>query len=114
MLRLPLARMRLGLEAQRLPSVRIDLGETMSEMYGALKQLVTPRPLRTMNDVFDQYLLESLPVLSARTQSDYRKYIERVRPVLAEWEPGELTASDIFDVRKEIAAESGNVMSIRD
>lgn len=36
-----------------------------------------------------------------------------MRPVLAEREPGELTASDIFDVRKEIAAESRNVQANR-
>ena len=92
---------------------RIDLGETMSEMYGALKNLVTPRPLRTMNDVVDQFLLESLPALAVRTQSDYRKYIERLRPVIGEWEPSELTSGDVFDIRKALADASGVVQANR-
>src|SRR6266404_4240234 len=61
---------------------RIDLGTTLGEMYDGLKQLVeTPKPLRTISVLFDRYLLEALPSLAPRTQSDYRKYIERLRPV---------------------------------
>lgn len=92
---------------------RIDLGTTLAEMYEALKKLATPRPLRTMAEVFDRYLIVSLPSLAERTQADYRKYIERLRPVLAEFEPGELTAGDIFDIRGALAETSGNVQANR-
>ena len=93
---------------------RIDLGTTLAEMYEGLKQLAqTPRPVRTMSALFDRYLLECLPALAPRTQSDYRKYIERLRPVLKDWEPQELTSGDVFDIRKAIAQESGVVQANR-
>ena len=93
---------------------RIDLGTTLGEMYDGLKQLVeTPKPLRTISVLFDRYLLEALPSLAPRTQSDYRKYIERLRPVLDGWEPSELTAGDIFDIRATIAQDSGVVQANR-
>jgi integrase len=66
-----------------------------------------------MSALFDRYLLECLPALAPRTQSDYRKYIERLRPVLKDWEPQELTSGDVFDIRKAIAQESGVVQANR-
>jgi hypothetical protein len=93
---------------------RIDLGTTLPEMYEGLKQLSrSEKPLHSMSDVFDRYLLEVLSGLAKRTQSDYRKYIERLRPVLNEWEPGEVTAGDVFDIRSTIAKDSGNVQANR-
>jgi integrase len=93
---------------------RIDLGTTVCDMYDGLKQLVaTAKPLRTMSLLFDRYLIESLPALAPRTQSDYRKYIERLRPVLNDWEPPELTAGDVFDIRATIAQASGVVQANR-
>ncbi len=93
---------------------RIDLGTTLGEMYDALKKLVeAPRTIGKMSTLFDRYLRDSLPNLAPRTQSDYRKYIERLRPVLNEWEPPELTAGDIFDIRATIAQESGVVQANR-
>jgi integrase len=93
---------------------RIDLGTTLVDMYDGLKDLVqTPKPFRTMSVLFDRYLLESLANLAPRTQSDYRRYIERLRPVLDDWEPSELTAGDIFDIRATIAQVSGVVQANR-
>jgi hypothetical protein len=66
-----------------------------------------------MSVLFDRYLREALLALAPRTQSDYRKYIERLRPVLNEWEPSELTAGDVFDIRATIAQESGVVQANR-
>jgi hypothetical protein len=93
---------------------RIDLGTTLAEMYEALKNISrSEKPLHTMGELFDKYLLEVLPTLALRTQSDYRGYIERIRPVLASWEPGEVTAGDVFDIRAAIANESGNTQANR-
>lgn len=66
-----------------------------------------------MSEVFDKYLLEVLPTLSPRTQADYRKYIERMRPVLAIWLPGEVTAEEVFDIRATLAKDSGPVQANR-
>ena len=55
---------------------RRDLGTTEAEMYSKLAEFADRRTLvRTMNRAFDRYLLESLPHLAPRTQSDYRGYI---------------------------------------
>jgi hypothetical protein len=93
---------------------RTNLGTTLPEMYDGLKKLAeTSRPLRTMSALFDRYLLEALPGLAPRTQSDYRKYIERLRPALGQWEPPKFTASDVFDIRATIALDSGVVQANR-
>jgi hypothetical protein len=56
---------------------RIDLGTTESEMYDGMKKLVdTTRPMHSMGQVFDRYLVECLAKLAPRTQRDYRGYIE--------------------------------------
>ena len=36
-------------------------------------------PLHTMGEVFDRFIVEWLPLLAARTQSDYLGYIENLR-----------------------------------
>ena len=55
---------------------RRDLGTTEAEMYSKLAEFAERRfLLRTMNQAFDRYLLESLPHLAPRTQRDYRGYI---------------------------------------
>lgn len=93
---------------------RVDLGTTMPEMYAALaKQSRVEKPLGTMSAVFDKFLQESLPALADRTQSDYRKYIERLRPVFTPFAPREVTAGDLFDVRRTIADVSGPVQANR-
>ena len=51
-------------------------------MYAGLaKRADTSRPLHTLGQIFDRYLIESLPKLAARTQRDYRGYIENLRVV---------------------------------
>lgn len=93
---------------------RVDLGTTLAAMYEALgRQSREQKPLRTMGHVFDRYLLEALPALAPRTQSDYRIYIERIRPAFSEWAPPEITAGDIFDFRVALAKSSGVVQANR-
>jgi hypothetical protein len=66
---------------------RRDLGNTEAEMYSKLAEFADRRtPLRTMNQAFDRYLIESLPHLAPRTQRDYstqvvyRRKPRRARP----------------------------------
>lgn len=93
---------------------RINLGATEAEMYAELaKHADTSKPLRTMSVLFDRYLIESLPALAERTQSDYRKYIARLRPVIGEHPPGEITGGDVFDIRAAIEEASGVVQANR-
>ena len=87
---------------------------TLGEMYDGLKKLVeTSKSVRTMSALFDRYLLECVPALAPRTQSDYRKYIQRLRPVLNDWEPQEVTSGDVFDIRAKVAQNSGVVQANR-
>ena len=84
----------------------VDVCTTLGEMYDGLKKLVeTSKPVRTMSALFDRYLLERVPALAPRTQSDYRKYIQRLRPVLNDWEPQEVTSGDVFDIRAKVAQD---------
>jgi hypothetical protein len=92
---------------------RIDLGTTESEMYSNLAQLVAPKAMHTMSEVFDRFLHEVLPTLSKRTQSDYQGYIERLRPSFGAAVPNAVTAPDIFEFRAALAKESGNVQANR-
>jgi hypothetical protein len=82
-------------------------------MYASLAKHVAPKPLHTMGDVFDRYLTECLPALAKRTQSDYRRYIEKLRRSLGEAPPDKVTAPDIFDFRAALAKESGTVQANR-
>ena len=44
------------------------LGHTVAEMYRACGEMLEERPLVTMGDLFDRYLIEVVPGKSARTQ----------------------------------------------
>jgi len=86
---------------------RIDLGTTECEMYDGLAKLAdTSRPLHTMGQIFDRYLVESLPKLSARTQRDYRGYIENLRKVYDTAPPDQITASMLVDYRAKRSIKS--------
>jgi integrase len=93
---------------------RIDLGTTEAEMYASLAKLVdTTKPIHRMANVLDRYLVDCLPLLAPRTQSDYRGYIEQLRPAFDEWAPGEITASDVFEWRTKFAKLHGVVQANR-
>jgi len=62
--------------------------------------------LRTMNHVFDRYLIESLTLLAPRTQRHYRGYIENLRRSFGEAAPEKITANRIFDYRAGRAKQS--------
>ncbi len=86
---------------------RRDLGTTEAQMYSKLAEFAERRPsVRTMSQAFDRYLLESLPQLAPRTQSDYRGYIENLRRTFGETAPDEVTANRIFDYRAARARKS--------
>lgn len=121
---------------------RINVGTTETEIYEGLRRIAaelsarkqTPAtaqeeasakeerraksseqspPPRTMGEAFDRYVIEVLPTLAPRTQSDYSEYLKRLRPILDPWEPRELTAGDIFDLRAALARKSGNTQANR-
>lgn len=93
---------------------RLDLGTTESEMYSALAKIVqTDKPMRLMDQVFDRFILEVLPTLAKRTQSDYGKYINKLRPAFREAHPNEISAPDVFDFRAALAKVSGNTQANR-
>lgn len=77
------------------------------------KHVDTAKPLHTLSDVFDRYLVDCLPLLAKRTQSDYRTYIEHIRPAFDEWAPGEVTAGDVFEWRAKFAKLHGDVQANR-
>jgi hypothetical protein len=90
---------------------RIDLGTTESEMYNNLAKQVAPKPIHTMGGVFDRFLVEILPALAKRTQSDCQNCIERLRPSFGSAPPNEVIAPDIFEFRAALAKASGNVQA---
>ena len=92
---------------------RIDLGTTESEMYSNLAQRAAPTAMHTMSEVFDRFLVEIVPTLARRTQSDYQGYIERLRPSFGLTAPNDVTAPDIFEFRAVLAKEAGNVQANR-
>jgi len=66
-----------------------------------------------MSQVFDRLLVEIVPTLARRTQSDYQGYIERLRPSFGLTAPKEVTAPDIFEFRAALLKESENVQANR-
>ncbi len=93
---------------------RRDLGTTEAEMYSKLAEFADRRtPLRTMNQAFDRYLVESLPSLAPRTQRDYRGYIENLRRSFGEAAPEKVTANRIFDYRAVRAGGSANESNLQ-
>jgi hypothetical protein len=84
-----------------------DLGRTESDMYRALARYADcSASLTIMNAVFDRYLIEKLPLLAARTQSDYRGYIRNLRLVFGIAPPTDVTASHVFVYRNKRAERS--------
>lgn len=83
------------------------LGTTMAEMYKEFAKYV-PRdiPMHTMNDVFDRFIIEKIPLLAPRTQSDYLGYIENLRLFFGDAPPEDPTAGDVFDYRNKRAEKS--------
>lgn len=86
---------------------RLSDENDLAEMYKQLAKFVpSNKPLHTMNDVFDKFIVEKLPLLAPRTQSDYQGYIENLRLFFGEAPPEDVTAGDVFDYRKKRAEKS--------
>jgi integrase len=84
-----------------------DLGRDLSSMYRSLATLVElSASCFTMTEVFDRYLIEVLPGLAPRTQSDYRGYIENLRVVFGAAPPREVTAGHVSDYQAKRAERS--------
>ena len=84
-----------------------NLGRDLSSMYRGLATLVEAgRSCLSMSNVFDRYLIEVLPGLAPRTQSDYRGYIENLRVVFGTAPPREVTAGHVSDYQAKRAERS--------
>lgn len=84
-----------------------DFGTDLSGVYRKLAERAgKPAALTVMNAVFDRYLVEVLPKLAPRTQSDYQRYVENLRVVFGEAPPREITAGHVFDYRNKRALRS--------
>jgi integrase len=76
-------------------------------MYRELSKLVEPpQTMLTMGSVFDRYILEALPLLAPRTQSDYLGYIRNLRLVFGDAPPRQVTPGHIADYQAKRAERS--------
>src|SRR6266436_6506230 len=76
----------------------LNLGRDMSAVYRKLAEFAdVPRACSTMSGIFDRYLIEVLPGLAPRTQSDYRGYINNLRLVFGSAPPREVTPGHVAD-----------------
>lgn len=86
---------------------RLSDENDLRTMYTNLAKFVdTSKPLHTMADVFDRFIVEKLPLLAPRTQSDYLGYIENLRLYFNDAPPADVTGGDIFDYRNKRAERS--------
>jgi integrase len=84
-----------------------NLGRDLSSMYRTVATLIeVSRSCLTMNNVFDRYLIDVLPGLAARTQSDYRGYIQNLRLVFGSAPPREVTPGHVSDYQAKRAERS--------
>lgn len=65
------------------------LGRTVSDMYRAYAEMLEERPLATMGDLFDRYLVEVVPGKAERTQRDNRYEMQFLRAALKDMIPSE-------------------------
>jgi len=84
-----------------------NLGRDPVSMYRKLAEIIdTPRNCATLSGVLDRYLIEVLPNLAPRTQSDYRGYIENLRIVFGSAPPREVTPGHVGDYQSKRAERS--------
>ena len=85
-----------------------NLGRDLSSMYRTLAMHIEiSASSSTMNKVFDRYLIEVMPGLAARTQTDYRGYIQNLRPVFGSAPPRQVTPGHVSDYQIKRAERSG-------
>lgn len=83
------------------------LGATMAEMYKAFAKFFDKNaPIHTMADAFDRFIVEKIPLLADRTQSDYLGYIENLRLYFNDAPPEDVTGGDVFAYRNKRAESS--------
>ena len=70
------------------------LGHNVPEMYRAYAEMLEERPLTTMGELFDRYLVEVVPAKSERTQRDNRYEMQFLRAALRHMVPSEFRPRD--------------------
>jgi hypothetical protein len=72
----------------------LSLGRTVGDMHRAYAAMVEERPIGTMNDLFDRYVVEVIPYKAARTQRDNRYEMRFLRAALRSMVPSEVRPRD--------------------
>lgn len=88
-----------------------NIGKTIAEMYRNLAEMLEERPISTMNDLFDRYMVEVVPNKSERTQRDNRYEIKFLRAALKDMQPGEFRPKHgyaYYDERKKKSLKRAN------
>src|SRR6185369_14336116 len=84
-----------------------NLGRDIATAYRELaKFLELPTSYSTMKGVFDRYIIEVLPNLAPRTQSDYLGYLENLRLIFDSAPPREVTPGHVADYLHKRAERS--------
>ena len=63
------------------------LGSSLTEMYQSYAEFLEERPVRTMADLFDRYMVEVVPKKAPRTQKDNAYEMRYLRAALAKMDP---------------------------
>ncbi len=80
------------------------IADDLAGMYKFMAELATPAgPVVTVGDLLDRYTRTHVPTLSARTQQDYQRHIEKLRRVF-----GNETASAVLpkDIGRFLASDT--------
>lgn len=73
------------------------LGKTPSEAYHTWADKVDPpKSRKKIGQLFDRYLIEIIPQKAAKTQTDNKIYIEKLRPVFGDMFADDLEAQDVY------------------
>ena len=88
----------------------IDLGKDEASMYRKWADLAVPvRRASTMDEVFDQFLLEVTPTRSEHTQNDDKRGVKPLRTFFGKMSPDAIQPHHIY----EYLAERGKKAKVR-
>lgn len=77
----------------------IPLGDDYGNALRRYADVVGERPIGTLSDLFDRYLLEVIPGKAERTQRDQRLQLELLRKAMGLAKPAELAPRDVIRYR---------------
>ncbi len=80
------------------------MGSSIAEMYQSYAEFLEERPVRTMGDLFDRYMVEVAPKKAPRTQKDNAYEMKYLRTALAKMDPRQFRPKHgyaYYNTRKE-------------